>query len=268
MDARTPAQTAELALSVGCAKTALHSRPARLVILAILAGCYIALGGTLSLIAGYGLGADPSTPALQKLASGATFPIGLILVVVLGAELFTGNNALLIPAFMQRRCSAMTVAANWAIVYTGNFIGAVGFTILMVWATGLTAPEPYHSAIIGIGVAKTSMPWLTVMLKGIGANWCVCLAVWLALSGKTLTDKIAGCWWPVMAFVVLGYEHCIANMMYLPLAMLEGAPVTVGDAIWRNLIPATIGNIIGGALFVGCVHAWLHLQKNISPHGS
>lgn len=262
MNVRTPLQTAEAALAAGEAKTALRSRPARLALLSVLAGCYIALGATLSLIAGYGLGAGPGCPALQKLASGATFPIGLILVVVLGAELFTGNNALLIPAFMQRRCSAADVACNWAIVYAGNFVGAVAFTAVMVWGVGLTAAEPYHSAAIAIGVAKTSMPWMTVLVKGIGANWCVCLAVWLALSGKTLTDKIAGCWWPVMAFVVLGYEHCIANMMYLPLAILEGAPVTIADAVWRNLVPATVGNIIGGALFVGTVHSWLHLQKN------
>lgn len=261
MDARTPRQVAELAEEIGLAKTSLHSQPLRLAVLAILAGCYIALGGTLSLITGYGMGATASNPGLQKLVSGATFPIGLILVVVLGAELFTGNNALLVPAFMRGRYGISTVIKNWTIVYLGNFVGAVAFTTVMVWCVGLTSAEPYHSAIIGIGIAKTSMPWMTVFLKGIAANWCVCLAVWLALSGKTLGDKIAGCWWPVMAFVALGYEHCIANMMYLPLAMLEGADITVGRAIWANLIPATIGNIIGGALFVGCVHGWLHLRN-------
>ncbi len=165
MHVRTPGQVVEASVAVGCAKTSLHSRPARLAVLAILAGCYIALGGTLSLIAGYGLGAGPATPAVQKLVSGATFPIGLILVVVLGAELFTGNNALLIPAFMQRRYTAATVVKNWIIVYVGNFVGAVTFTTLFVWAVGLTAAEPYHSAIIGIGVAKTSMSWITVLLK-------------------------------------------------------------------------------------------------------
>ena len=261
MQVNTPKQTAEAALQAGLNKTALHHDPARLLVLAIMAGCYIALGGTLSLIAGYGLGATADTPAIQKLASGATFPIGLILVVVLGAELFTGNNALLIPAFMHRHYKASTVAVNWTVVYLGNLVGAVAFTTLFTWGVGLTATEPYHSAAIAIGTAKTSMPWLTVLLKGIGANWCVCLGVWLALSGKTLCDKIAGCWWPVMAFVVLGYEHCIANMFYLPLAMLEGAPFGVWDAVWRNLIPATLGNIIGGAIFVGCVHTWLHLKK-------
>lgn len=262
MDVRTPLQTAETALKAGRAKLALHNKPVDLIILSVLAGCYIALGGTLSLIAGYGFPeASADNPSLQRLLSGATFPLGLILVVVLGAELFTGNNALLIPAFMRRECSAGKVLLNWTVVYLGNFVGAVGFTWLFVHLTGLVTPEPYHSAILNIAIAKTSMPWLTVFLKGIGANWCVCLAVWLALSGKTLIEKMAGCWFPVMAFVTLGYEHSIANMFYIPCAMMAGSDITATTAIITNLIPATLGNIAGGALFVGCVHAWLYLKN-------
>ncbi len=105
------------------------------------------------------------------------------------------------------------------------------------------------------------MPWLTVFIKGIGANWCVCLAVWLALSGHTLLEKMAGCFLPVMAFVALGYEHCIANMFFIPAGMLEGADVSTATFITANLIPATVGNIVGGAAFVGCLNAWLHLKK-------
>lgn len=262
MDVRTPRQTADAALNAGLAKVGLHNDFPRLLLLAILAGAYIALGGTFSLIAGYGFPeAAAANPALQRLVSGATFPLGLILVVVLGAELFTGNNAMLIPAFMQRRYTWRAVAWNWTVVYIGNFIGAIGFTWLFVHLAGLTAADPYHSAILRIAQAKTSMPWGVVLIKGIGANWCVCLAVWLAMSGKTLLDKMAGCWFPVMAFVALGYEHSIANMFYLPAAMFAGSEVTVAEAVTANLIPATIGNIIGGALFVGCVHAWLHLHK-------
>lgn len=262
MEIRTPRQVADLAAKAGAAKVALHSSPGRLALLAILAGCYIALGGTLSLIAGFGFPEAAGNPALQKLISGATFPLGLILVVVLGAELFTGNNAMLIPTFMQRECTARDIAVNWTLVYIGNFIGAAGFTWLLVDYAGLVDPEPYHSAIIGIGKAKVAMPWGVVLVKGIGANWCVCLAVWLALSGKTLLEKMAGCWFPVMAFVALGYEHSIANMFYIPLAMMQGAEISVGEAIVNNLIPATIGNIIGGALFVGCTHGWLHLRQS------
>ncbi|WP_304479697.1 formate/nitrite transporter family protein, partial [uncultured Duncaniella sp.] len=131
-------------------------------------------------------------------------------------------------------------------------------TYIMVYACGLTSSAPYHEAIINIAKAKVSMTWLTVFIKGIGANWCVCLAVWLALSGKTFFEKALGCWLPVMAFVVLGYEHSIANMFFIPLGMMEGAGIGIIEAITANLIPATLGNIVGGALLVGAVNAYIH----------
>lgn len=263
MATKTPAEVAESALTVGLNKLRLsQGNYGRFIILTILAGIYIAFGGTLSLIVGYGFPeAAAANPALQKVMSGAMFPIGLILVVVLGAELFTGNNALLMPAWMLRRCSLKDVIVNWTLVYLGNFAGAMLFVYFMVYITGLTAPEPYHSAIIKIAQAKVSMPWITVFIKGIGANWCVCLAIWLALSAKSGGAKMFGCWLPVMAFVALGYEHSIANMFFIPCGMLEGADVTPAQMVVDNLIPATLGNIVGGALFVGCVHTYLHLKK-------
>ena len=263
MDVKSPAEVIDAAIEIGRRKVAVSSGPiGRLAILSILAGVYIAFGGTLSLIVGYGFPEiTAANPAMQKLLSGAMFPIGLILVVVLGAELFTGNNALLIPAFMQRHYSFGAVIRNWTLVYAGTFIGAIIFTYLMVYCCGLTSSDPYHSAIQTIASAKVSMPWMTVLLKGIGANWCVCLAIWLALSGRSLTAKMAGCWLPVMAFVALGYEHSIANMFFIPLGMMEGADISIIRAITSNLIPATLGNIIGGAIFVGCVHAYLHMPR-------
>lgn len=263
MQIKTPAEIAEASLAAGIAKTdkTLHDKP-RLMVQAIMAGAFIAFGGILSLIIGYGFpGLCAENPALQRLLSGCMFPIGLILVVVLGAELFTGNNALLVPAYMRRKAGAGTILTNWSLVYIGNFIGAILFTWLLVYSVGLLDSYPYDRAIQNIATAKTSMPWMTVFLKGIGANWCVCLAVWLALSGKTLLEKCLGCWLPVMAFVALGYEHSIANMFYLPAAVLCGADITAWQAIWANLIPATLGNIVGGSLLVGCVHSYVHLRS-------
>lgn len=263
MDTRTPAEVARLTVGIGQSKVEAGKKICRLTVLSILAGCYIALGGALSLMVGYGFPeATGGNPALQKILSGAMFPIGLILVTVLGAELFTGNNALLIPGFLQKKFTAADVAKNWAIVYVGNFIGSVAFAWLMVYFAGLTAPEPWHSAIINIANTKVSLPWLTVFVRGIGANWCVCLAIWLALSSHSFIEKAAACWLPVMAFVVFGYEHSVANMFFIPAGFFEGAPVTCYDFFVSNLVPATLGNIIGGALFVGCVHAMLHLKKN------
>lgn len=263
MGVKTPREVIEASLAVAERKVALsNGKFKHLLVLSILAGAYIALGGVLSLIVGYGFpGITAENPSLQRLLSGCMFPIGLILVVVLGAELFTGNNALLIPACMSRRISLSDVVKNWTLVYIGNFIGAIAIAYLLVYSCGLTASDPYHSAIRGIAEAKVSMPWLTVMFKGIGANWCVCLAVWLAMSGTNLIGKMAGCWLPVMAFVALGYEHSIANMFFIPTGMMEGANVTPWQMICDNLIPATIGNIIGGALFVGCAYGYINLSK-------
>lgn len=264
MQIKSPAEITDAAVKAGQSKvhTTLH-QPMRLLTAAILAGAFIAIGGILSLTIGYGFpGITSQNPALQKLLCGAMFPIGLILVVVLGAELFTGNNATLIPAYMKRHYGFSAVVRNWTIVYIGNFIGAIAFTYLLVYLCGLTKSDPYHSAIINIAQAKTSMPAWVVILKGIGANWFVCLGVWLAMAGHNLLEKALGCWLPVMAFVALGYEHSIANMFYLPLGMLEGAPVTIDTALTSNILPATIGNIIGGALFVGTAHAWLHRPKS------
>ncbi len=258
-----PADITAAASTAGAAKAGLASTDVgRLLISAVLAGAYISLGGILSVIIGQGFpGLASSNPALQKIRAGAAVPIGLILVVVLGAELFTGNNALLIPSLSKRIHGPGALLRNWVLVYGGNLVGALLFTWLLVYNCGLTAADPWHAAVIRTAEAKVSMPWMTVFLKGIGANWCVCLAVWLALSGKTLIEKAFGCWLPVMAFVALGYEHCIANMFFIPLGMMEGADITVTHAITANFIPSTLGNIVGGALLVGCVYSYLHRGK-------
>lgn len=263
MQIKTPAEITRAAITSGNAKISMTvNKPVTLLLSAILAGAFIAIGGILSLTIGSGFPeAASGNPSLQKLLSGAMFPIGLILVVVLGAELFTGNNATLIPGYMNRDYSLSAVIRNWTVVYIGNMIGAVAFTYLFVFLPGLTASSPYHEAAINITIAKTSMAWPIVLLKGIGANWFVCLGVWLAMSGHNLLEKALGCWLPVMAFVALGYEHSIANMFYLPLGMLEGAPVSIDTCLSSNILPATIGNIIGGALFVGCLHAYIHRPK-------
>ena len=135
------------------------------------------------------------------------------------------------------------------------------FTYLFVYLCGLTANEPYHSAIIKIAEAKVSMAWITVFLKGIGANWFVCLAVWLALSGKSLLAKMVGCWLPVMVFVALGYEHSIANMFFIPAGIFEGANIEIMQAITTNFIPATLGNIVGGSVFVGSIYYYINRPK-------
>ncbi len=264
MSVKSPQEVIESAIEIGQKKVSISNKSfGKLSILSILAGAYIAFGGTLSLIVGYGFPeATADNPSLQRILSGFMFPIGLILVVILGAELFTGNNALLIPAYMQRKYKMWDVMKNWGLVYLGNFVGAVTFTYLFVYECGLTANSPYMDAVVKIAENKVyTMSWLTVFLKGIGANWCVCLAVWLALSSKSFVGKMIGCWLPVMAFVALGYEHSIANMFYIPAGVFEGAQISLYDAIINSFIPATIGNIVGGAVFVGMAYAYINNKK-------
>ena len=232
------------------------------LVAAMLAGIYIAMGGLLSLLIGYGFPEwTAGNPGLQKLLSGCMFPLGLILVVLAGAELFTGNNAVLIPGFMKKKYGIMPILKNWTIVYIGNFIGAIFFVYVMVWCTGIVDADPWKSAIVQIAQAKVNMSGWVVFLKGIGANWLVCLAVWLGFSAHSTAGKMMGLWFPVMCFVAIGYEHSIANMFFIPLGMLQGAAISWNDFILANLIPATFGNIVGGALFVGCIYSYLYTKR-------
>lgn len=223
--------------------------------LGIMAGAYIAIGGFLSLLVGKGFPEmAEANPGLAKLLSGAMFPVGLILVVLTGAELFTSNNAVLIPAAIKSRIPRLCPLKLWMEVYVANFIGAFLFTYFLVHLAGFADADPWHSAIVHLSEDKTSLPFHVAFLRGIGANWLVCLAVWLGLSAHDFTGKMFGIWWPVMAFVAMGFEHSIANMFYIPLGILQGASVSWGSFVIDNLLPVTIGNIVGGALFVGFFH--------------
>ncbi len=230
----------------------------QLFLLGMMAGAYIAIGGFLSLLIGKGFpGISEANPALAKLLSGAMFPVGLILVVITGAELFTSNNAVLIPAVFKRQIPALFPLKLWTVVYIANFVGAFAFTYFLVHLTGFVDADPWHSAITHIAEEKTSLPFHVAFLRGIGANWLVCLAVWLGLAAKDFTGKMFGLWWPVMTFVAMGFEHSIANMFYIPLGMLQGASVSWASFAIDNLLPVTLGNIVGGGLFVGAFHVFV-----------
>ena len=175
-----------------------------------------------------------------------------------GAELFTGNNAVLIPGLCNRKYGIGAVLRNWGLVYLGNFAGALFFVYVMVFYTGLLDADPYRSAIRTVAEAKVHMSWGVTFVKGIGANWFVCLAVWLGFACRSAAGKFIGLWFPVMAFVAMGYEHSIANMFFIPSGMLQGADVSIADFVVRNLIPATLGNIAGGAIFVGGLYWYIY----------
>jgi formate/nitrite transporter len=272
LDALPPAEVARKAETVGIAKAAMPA--ADLFILAILAGAFIALGAAFATTAGAGAGHMPY--GVARLLVGISFSLGLILVVVAGAELFTGNN-LIVMAWASRRVSTLQLLRNWSIVYAGNFVGAFG-TALLVWlgkqytfgdgAVGVTA--------LTIASAKTSLGFGQAIALGALCNALVCLAVWLTYGAHTTADKILAVIPPIAAFVALGFEHSVANMYFLPVALLvktddgwmngaAGLPdlgnVTWGDFLVDNLLPVTIGNVIGGGIMVGAVYWFVYLRR-------
>lgn len=254
---------AETVLVVNHTAEAKDKTPAKkLFVLALLAGGYIAMGSLLALIVGGAMpGLAQSNPGLQKFFFGAVFPLGLILCAVAGAELFTGNTAYFVPSVLSKRMSIKVPLKNWSIVYIGNFIGSLIVAYFLVYLTGALLNSPSVDSAINIAIAKTSNPFYKTFLKGIACNWMVALAMWLAYAAKDITGKILGIWFPVMAFVAMGFEHCVANMFFIPIAIFHGADITWMDFIVKNLIPATLGNIVGGALFVGTSYWYVFDKK-------
>lgn len=231
----------------------------RLILLGLLAGVYISMGGLLASMSSAGLtGLGIDNPFLPRLVAGTTFPVGLMLVVLVGAELFTGNTAYLIPATMRGDIPRCYFLYNWGIVYLANLLGALLFDYLLVYKAGMMDAPVYRDYITHVAEYKVELPWIQVFLRGVGANWMVCLAVWLGFSSSSMLGRLVGLWWPVMAFVAIGFEHSVANMFYIPTGIFYGADISWGESLWSNLLPATLGNIVGGAIFVGMAYTYLY----------
>jgi formate transporter len=264
---------ARKAVDVGISKARLDTRS--VFLLSILAGAFIALGAIFSLTATAGAGsADSSFPyGVTRVIAGIAFSLGLVLVVVGGAELFTGN-ILLTFAWASRRVSSGTVLRNWTIVYLGNFIGSIGTVAIVVaggWYRG--GAGSVGAGLLSTASSKIGHTPLEAFTLGILCNVLVCLAVWLTYSARTTTDRIMAIVPPVTCFVAAGFEHSIANMFFIPaaIAVKAVAPASFWTAIgssaadWptidvagfvTNLVPVTVGNIVGGALLVAAMY-WL-----------
>jgi formate transporter len=266
LDALPPAEVARKAAAVGEAKVAMPGLS--VFVLAVLAGAFIALGAVFATTVMAGGAELPF--GVTRLLGGLAFSLGLILVVVAGAELFTGNN-LVVMAWASRRVSTRSLLANWALVYAGNFVGAFG-TVLLVYLGRqyeLGGGEVGETAV-RIAEAKTSLGFVQAIALGALCNALVCLAVWLTYSARTVTDKILAVIPPIAAFVAVGFEHSIANMYFVPIGLLVRDEVDVqglelDDLGWKafvldNLVPVTIGNVIGGAVMVGAVYWLVYLR--------
>jgi formate/nitrite transporter len=226
-----------------------------LLTLAILAGAFIAFGAIFMITTIADAGGMPF--GMVRLIGGTVFSLGLILVVIGGAELFTGDN-LMVMAWAGRRISLTALLRTWAIVYVGNFIGAVGTAGLVFLAgwPGLGGAAVGKTAL-AIAIAKAGIPFVDAVALGILCNVLVCLAVWLSFSARTVVGKVVVIVPPIAAFVAAGFEHSIANMYFLPLATMLQA--SLGQApefawLWRNLVPVIAGNIAGGSVLVALVY--------------
>lgn len=267
LDAVPPPQMAVRAASLGAKKANLDW--VSTLVLAVLAGAFIAWGGVFFTVVMTG-GTATAPFGLMKLVGGLSFSLGLILVVVAGAELFTGNN-LIVMAWASGQINSFQLWRNWGIVYLGNLLGAVGIAVLVYFA-GVAdgAGGAVGDTMVAIGKAKCGLPWAQALAAGIGCNVLVCLAVWLCMSARSVADKVLAIVFPITAFVATGMEHCVANMYFVPAAYLvqldrgDADRVQWTDFLFQNLLPVTIGNVIGGALLVGLVYWFVYLRKELN----
>lgn len=270
IDCKTPANIANTLSRTICVQKT-NTSNFRLAMLGILAGAYIGFGAGLATTVGsdaakfLGLG-------LSRLVTGAVFSLGLMLVVIAGAELFTGNN-LMLMSVLDKRAHIIKMLQKWLLVFVANFIGAVLLAYLYfetnLWkmgdmAVGLNA--------LKIAVMKVNLTFGEALTRGILCNWLVCLAVWMALASRDVVGKLFAIFFPIMAFVALGFEHSVANMYFIPLGIflkdmiivdpkvLDLTNLAWGNFFFNNLLPVTIGNIIGGAFFVGLVYWTVYVR--------
>jgi formate transporter len=264
LDAYAPAQIAMRVREVGVTKATMPVLT--MFALAVLAGAFIALGALFFTITmTTGTTGQPTVFGLMRLAGGITFSLGLILVVVGGAELFTGNN-LIAMAWASGRVTTQQVIRNWGWVYLGNLVGAVG-TAALIWLAGIhtMGNGAVGETMIQIARSKIALDPVSAVARGILCNVLVCLAVWLCMGARSVTDKILAILFPISAFVACGFEHSVANMYFLPIGIALAAgglvPLSVLGAL-SNLALVTIGNILGGTILVALVYWSVYLRNS------
>jgi len=274
VDCRTPATIAANLSSSICVKK-VNASVFRKTVLGILAGVYIGFGAALATLIGHDL-AKYMGLGFAKFVTGAVFSVGLMLVVIAGAELFTGNN-LMLMSVLDKKASFRKMLGRWGIVYVANFIGAIFIAYLYfntnLWKTGNMA---VGLSALKIANAKVNLTFIEALTRGILCNWLVCLAVWMAIASREVVGKIFIIFFPIMAFVALGFEHSVANMYFIPMGIfLKGsglvscAGLNLSNLTWanfftKNLVPVTIGNVIGGAFFVGFLYWSVYVKQEKS----
>lgn len=272
MNLFSPAEVARNYIGIGKGKAALPI--SKMILLGILAGAFIAFGG----VASTTVGVSVEAASLGKFLGACVFPGGLTMVLLSGSELFTGNCLMTIP-LLEREIKFGGMIKNWVFVYIGNFIGAmiVGDIVIFGHQASLFS-NGMAASVISTAVTKCTMPFGDALLKGIACNFLVCIAVWIAFAAKDVVGKIVGLFFPIMLFVLCGFEHSVANMYFISAGLfaksnaaylqaaadagIDTSALTWGSFFGKNLLPVTIGNIIGGAICVGCVYWFVYVRKN------
>lgn len=260
----TPAETVQAIVESG--KRVTTQPLSRTIVLSLLAGFYIAFGSQLATVVTQDAAAFVGT-GISRLLGGSVFSLGLMLVVVCGAELFTGNS-LLTKAALQRQITWAKLAENWVVVIAGNLVGSIFFAWLM-FRSNLWQSAGLAEHAVAIAAAKSSLPFDVALVRGILCNWLVCLAVFMAVAARDITGKLLACFVPIMAFVASGFEHSVANMYFIPTGLLIAGELQLADPgltwsgfLLANLLPVTLGNILGGVIFVAFAYWFVHLKGN------
>jgi formate/nitrite transporter len=256
----TPSETIQAVIGAG--RRVLDQTFGHTFILSLLAGFYIAFGAQLSTVVSQDV-APYCGMGISRLLAGSVFSIGLMLVVICGAELFTGNSLLTVAA-LHGEISWGKLAENWGLVLVGNFLGSLFFAWLMfesrLWEQGAVAEQA-----VNIAAAKCKLSFDVAFIRAILCNWLVCLAVFMATAARDVPGKLMACYVPIMTFVTSGFEHSIANMYYISTGLMISKELHRTDPAltWNaflvdNLLPVTLGNIVGGVVFVACAYWYVH----------
>lgn len=263
-DAYPPQEIARKVERLGVAKA--HADTLTVLVLAVLAGAFISLGALLFavVVTQSSLGLGPT-----RLLGGVGFCLGLILVVVAGAELFTGNN-LIAMAWASRLIGVRDVMRNWLVAYVGNVVGCLGTVLLVVWAdVAGTGDGDVGATVVRIAREKAELSLIEAFTRGVLCNALVCLAVWLAIGARSVTDKILAVLFPITAFVAIGFEHSIANWFFFPYGLAIDAQRAISTTgVGRNLAAVTAGNVAGGTLLVASVYWVAYLRREHIRKGS
>jgi len=267
-DAYNLYDTSELISALGVKKS--KQRIDHMIIKSFLAGVLLSFGGLFLLTVGGGstILAQNLGPGIHKMIQAAVFPIGLVLVIITGADLFTGNTMILVVSTLHRKTTWINLVISWSVSFFGNLVGCLFFQYILVYYAGLLSNDPYRSFTIGLAEMKGNIEWHQIFLRGIAGNWLVCLALWMGTSARDLNSKIIGIYLPIWLFVAVGYEHSIANMFTVQMGMILGANLSVAKYILCVLIPVVLGNILGGGLFVGCTYWYLYLAKKTDTNAN